>query len=75
MSGLDFSQKKKNFSEHCLSSQKAPILSAAMATQDPSPLSGYKQMLEFPDCTDIQYVNPYLHHTWLFFVPVCVSEW
>lgn len=71
MSGLDFSQKKKNFSEHCLSSQKPPILSAAMATQDPSPLSGDKRTLLFPGQHP---PPPNVQRTWLVFVPVGVGE-
>lgn len=79
MSGLDFSQKKKNFSEHCLSSQKPPILSAAMATQDPSPLSGDKHTLVFPGCTYVLVCFTLmgyqrLDRTWLVFIPVSVSQ-
>lgn len=78
MSGLNFSQKK-NFSEHCLSSQKPPILSAAMATQDPSPLPGDKHTLAFPGCTSLLVCltllrYQHLDRTWLVFISVSVSQ-
>lgn len=75
MSGLDLSQKKKNFSEHGLSSQKPPILSAAMATQDPSPLSGDQRTLAFTRLhLHPAFKNPVWNPTWLVFIPVRVSE-